>query len=91
MVSVFLKSSALAYSLLYNYTNADDFKNTDTIYEGIDMNTVTFTASYYFMRNVKGVIELNLDLLDPVEQSGTYYTGHLTGENYALIGFDAAF
>ena len=87
----YIHSDHWAYSLLYNYTNADDFKNTDTIYEGIDMNTVTLTASYYFMRNVKGVIELNLDLLDSVEQSGTYYTGHLTGENYALIGFDAAF
>jgi len=87
----YIHSDHWAYSLLYNYTNADDFKNTDTIYEGIDMNTVTFTASYYFMRNVKGVIELNVDLLDTVDQSGTYYTGHLTGENYALIGFDAAF
>jgi len=87
----YIHSDHWAYSLLYNYTNADDFKNTDTIYEGIDMNTVTLTASYYFMRNVKAVIELNVDLLDTVEQSGTYYTGHLTGENYALIGFDAAF
>jgi hypothetical protein len=43
------------------------------------------------MRNIKGVIEFNLDLLDEVPQTGTYYTGHLTGENYALVGFDAAF
>jgi hypothetical protein len=87
----YIHSDQWAYSLLYNYTNADDFKNTDTIYEGIDMNTLTLTAAYYFMRNVKGVIELNIDLLDAVDHSGTYYTGHLTGENYALIGFDAAF
>ena len=87
----YIHSDRWAYSLLYNYTNAGDFRNTDTIYEGIDMNTVTLTAAYYFMRNVKGVIELNIDLLDAVDQSGTYYTGHLTGENYALIGFDAAF
>jgi hypothetical protein len=84
-------SDRWAYSLLYNYTDANDFENTDTIYEGIDMNSLTFTVSYYFMRNIKGVIEVNLDLLDEVAQTGTYYTGHLTGENYALLGFDAAF
>ena len=80
-----------AYSLLWNYTDANDFENTDTIYEGIDMNTLTFTASYYFMRNIKGVIEFNLDLLDTVPKTGAFFTGHLTGENYALVGFDAAF
>ena len=87
----YIHSERWAYSLLYNYTDANDFENTDTVYEGIDMNTLTFTASYYFMRNVKGIIELNLDLLDSVPQTGTYFTGHLTGENYALAGFDAAF
>ncbi len=79
------------YSLLYNYADARDLKNTDTIYEGIDINTVTFTTSYYFMRNVKGIIELNADLQKKKAQSGTYYTGHLSSENYALLGFDAAF
>lgn len=87
----YIHSDRWAYSLLYNYTDANDFENTDTVYEGIDMNTITFTAAYYFMRNIKGVIEVNLDLLDPVDQTGIYYTGHLTGENYALLGFDAAF
>ena len=87
----YVHSDRWAYSLLYNYTDANDFENTDTIYEGIDMNSLTFTASYYFMRNIKGIIEVNLDLLDEVPQTGTYYTGHLTGENYALAGFDAAF
>ena len=87
----YIYSDRWAYSLLYNYTDANDLENTDTIYEGIDMNSVTLTASYYFMRNIKGVVEVNLDLLDTVEQTGVYYTGHLTGENYALIGFDAAF
>jgi hypothetical protein len=80
-----------AHSLLWNYNDANDFKNTDTVYEGIDMNTLTYTAAYYFMRNLKGVIELNYDLLDTVPKTGTYFTGHLTGENYALVGFDAAF
>jgi hypothetical protein len=87
----YIYSDRWAYSLLYNYTDANDLENTDTVYEGIDMNSVTLTASYYFMRNVKGVIEFNVDLLDTVAQTGSYYTGHLTGENYALIGFDAAF
>ena len=80
-----------AYSLLINYTDANDLKNSDTVYEGIDMRTLTLTASYYFMRNVKAVMEVNLDLLDTVNQTGTYWTGHLSSEHYALIGFDAAF
>ncbi len=87
----YIHSDHWAYSLLYNYANANDLANTDTVFEGIDMNAITLTASYYFMRNVKGVIEFNLDLLDAVDKTGTYWTGHLTGENYALIGFDAAF
>lgn len=78
-------------SLLYNHGDAGDFTGTDTVYEGIDMRTVTFTASYYFMRNVKGVIELNVDLLDDEPQSGLYYTGHLDRESYVLFGFDAAY
>ena len=87
----YIHSDHWVYSLLYNYADANDFKNTDTVYEGIDINSLTLSASYYFMRNVKGVIEVNLDLLDTVDKTGTYWTGHLTGENYALIGIDAAF
>ena len=40
---------------------------------------------------LKAVIEVNLDLLDTVDKTGTYWTGHLSSENYALIGYDAAF
>ncbi len=87
----FIYGGKWTYSLLYNYANADDFDNTDTVYEGIDINSLTFNASYYFMRNVKGIIEMNYDFLDKEQQSGTYYTGHLTEENYLLVGFDAAF
>ncbi len=79
------------FSALWNYGDAGDLAGTDTVYEGIDMNTLTLGASYYFMRNVKGVLEVNLDLLDPVARSGSYYTGHLRRENYLLVGFDAAF
>ncbi len=87
----YIHSDHWAYSLLYNYADANDLKNTDTIYEGIDINSLTFSAAYYFMRNVKGVIEVNIDLLDTVDKTGNYWTGHLSGENYALLGFDAAF
>jgi len=79
------------YSLLYNYAEADDFKNSDTVYEGIEMNSLSLNASYYFMRNLKGVIEMNYDLLDEEQQSGSFYTGHLSSEDYILFGFDAAF
>jgi hypothetical protein len=61
------------------------------VYEGIAMRTLTFAANYYFMRNVKGVIEVNLDLLSKQERSAAPYTGHLTKEHYLLFGIDAAF
>ena len=80
-----------AFSALYNYADADDLSNTDTIYEGIDINSLSLTASYYFMRNVKGVAEVNVDFLGEDSQKGSYYTGHLTKEHYILFGFDAAF
>jgi len=87
----YIYSERWAYSFLYNYTDANDLKNTDTVYEGIDMNSLTLAASYYFMRNIKGVIEINIDLLDTVNQTGTFWTGHLSGESNLLLGFDAAF
>lgn len=87
----YIHSDHWAYSVLYNYADANDLKNTDTVYEGIDINSLTLSASYYFMRNVKGVVEFNIDLLDTVDKTDSYWTGHLTGENYALVGFDAAF
>ncbi|HMM46363.1 MAG TPA: hypothetical protein PKC12_00090 [Thiobacillaceae bacterium] len=80
-----------AFSLLYNYADAGDLADTDTIYEGIDMNSLSLTTSYYFMRNVKAIAEIGVDFLDKVEKTGTYWTGHLTKENYVLFGFDAAF
>jgi hypothetical protein len=32
-----------------------------------------------------------VDFLAKEAQSGTFYTGHLSRENYILLGFDAAF
>ncbi len=87
----YVHSQRWVFSFLYNYADAGDLKNTDTVYEGIDINALTFTASYYFMRNVKGIIEVNGDFLDVQDKTGQYWTGHLTSENYALVGFDAAF
>ena len=55
------------------------------------MRTLTFAASYYFMRNVKAIIEVNFDLLKRQQQTGPFFTGHLSRENYILFGFDAAF
>jgi hypothetical protein len=79
-----------AFSLLYNYADAGDFDGTDTIFEGIDINSATLGASYYFMRNVKVVIEANADLLKK-QTGGPPFVGHQTRENYLLVGFDAAF
>lgn len=86
-----IPSSRWAFSALYNYDNAGDFAHTNTVYEGIDMNSLSLTASYFFMRNVKGIVEVNLDFLDKTKPSGPYYTGHLSSENYILFGFDAAY
>jgi len=84
----YIHSPRWSYSLLYNYANAKDLNNSGTIYEGINMKTVTLTAAYYFARNAKGIIEINGDLqkADP-----NNYVGHATKEGYLLLGFDAAF
>lgn len=79
-----------AFSALYNHTESGDLDGTETVYDGIDMQTVSLTASYYFMRNVKGLVEVNADLLDTEDPAKVPY-GHLTGEDYLLMGFDAAF
>ena len=87
----YVHSDRWVFSGLVNIADAGDLADTDTVYEGIDMQTLTFAASYYFMRNVKGVIELTVDFLDDEPQTGQYYTGHLSKENYLLLGIDAAF
>jgi hypothetical protein len=86
----YIPSERWAFSLLYNYADAGDFDGTDTIFEGIDINSATLGASYYFMRNVKVVIEANADLLKK-QTGGPPFVGHQTRENYLLVGFDAAF
>lgn len=78
-----------AYSLLWNYADARDLTDSATIYAGINMNTLTFTTSYYFMRNVKGVIEINGDFLRANET--VPLVNHATKEGYVLVGIDTAF
>jgi len=80
-----------AFSALYNYDDAGDLAGTNTVYEGIDMNSLSLTASYFFMRNVKAIFEVNVDFLSKDAPTGPYFTGHLTKENYILFGFDTAF
>jgi hypothetical protein len=87
----YVHSDRWVFSALVNLGDAGDLADTDTVYEGIEMRTVTLGAAYYFMRNVKGVLELNVDFLDEEPQTGIYYTGHLSKENYFLVGIDAAF
>ncbi|UHQ55212.1 hypothetical protein [Microbulbifer sp. YPW16] len=87
----YIASDRWAFSLLYNSADANDLAHTDTIYEGIEIDTLTFTASYYFMRNAKGIIEINADFLGANDQQGLYFTGHLDKESYILLGFDVAY
>lgn len=85
-----VRNELWTHSLLYNYADANDLDSTDTVFEGIDISSLTFSSSYYFMRNVKGVIEVNVDLLS-TQSPGQFFTGHLSHEHYVLVGFDAAF
>jgi len=85
----YVYSDRWTYSLLYNRAMAKDFHGTNTIYEGIELNTLSATASYYFMRNAKGIIEANFDM-QPVNHDPNF-VGHKTKEGYLLVGFDVAF
>jgi len=85
-----IASEDWVYSALVNFVDAGDFEGTDTIYEGLDMRTVTFTASHYIKRNLKMVIEANLDL-QPTDSRSAPFVGHQSQEHYLLVGLDAAF
>ncbi|MEF8792610.1 MAG: hypothetical protein V5A50_02885 [Thiohalorhabdus sp.] len=90
-----------AFSLLYNYADAGDFDEVrltdfpavssssdpfaNNRYDGLNLNTVTFTTSYYFGTNVRGVMEANGDL------RATNNFAHREAEHYLLLGLDAAF
>ena len=54
------------------------------------MNSLTLGGAYYFMRNVKGVLELNVDLLG-VDETGPPFVGHQSREHYLLFGIDIAY
>jgi len=85
----YLYSERVVLSALYNYADAGDFDDTGTVFEGININTLTLAFSYYFARNVKGIIEGSYDFLS--KDNDPDYVGHETKEGYILIGFDAAF
>ena len=85
----YIHSERWVYSLLWNYADARELSDSNTIYAGINMNTLTFTASYYFMRNLKGIIEINGDFLRANETPPLI--GHASKEGYVLVGIDAAF
>ena len=58
----------------------------DVFDSGISM---TLSTAYYYMRNVKGVIEANMDFLSKDNEAD--FVGHTTKENALLAGFDLAF
>lgn len=84
----YVYDSRWVFSGLYSYADAGDLDGTPyfgaTSYDGLNLNIVTGTVSYYFMRNFKGVVEANYDF----QAVGG---AHLTKENTLLVGFDAAF
>lgn len=85
-----IASEKWVYSALVNYVDAGDFEGTDTLWEGLDMRTLTLTASYYLKRNVKAVFEANVDFLSE-DREEPPFVGHQTREHYFLVGLDAAF
>jgi hypothetical protein len=85
----YVHSERWVYSLLWNYADARELTDSNTIYAGINMNTLTFTTSYYFMRNVKGVFEITGDFLR--EHPDAPLLNHASKEGYVLIGIDTAF
>ncbi len=76
----------LAYSLLYNYTDPGNFRNTGTIYEGLAANVITTTMSYYFRSNVRGLLEITMDFLP--QENDADFVGHETKEDAIIIGID---
>lgn len=84
----YIHNDEWAYSLLYNFADASDFKDSGTQYEGLATNNLSLTTTYYFMRNVKGLIELNYDFLTTDGKKDG--VGHDTKEGYVLVGFDVA-
>lgn len=86
----YIPNEKWAFSLLHNYAEASDFDDTNTVYEGLEINSLSATASYYFMRNVKAVVEVNLDLLSR-DSGGPPFVGHQSKENYLLLGFDLSY
>jgi hypothetical protein len=85
----YIANDRWTYSLLLNYADAKDLDNTGTIFEGINIRTLTLTASYYFMQNLKGVFEINGDFMSKDRDDD--FVGHESKEGYILIGLDAAF
>ena len=85
----YIHSDRWAYSLLYNYNDDGDFDGTGTIYEGLRMSALSVAASYYFMRNLKGVLEIGIDFLDKDDDPD--FVGHESKEGYVLVGIDTAF
>lgn len=79
----------VSYSLLYNYTNAYDFSNSGTIYEGLNTNVITTTVSYYFRSNVRGIIEVSMDFL-PADNDDNFI-GHETKEDALILGIDISY
>jgi hypothetical protein len=85
----YVQSPRWTHSILVNQNDASDFDASGTVYEGIEMETLTLASAYYFMRNVKGVIEFNVDFQSPDDDPD--FVGHETREGYFLVGLDAAF
>lgn len=85
----YIANDRWVFSGLWNYVDASEFHGTATIFEGMNINAVSLGASYYFMRNIKGVMEATVDLLEE-DDDGPPYVGHQNKDHSILFGFDMA-
>ncbi len=85
----YFASDELTFSLLYNYATAGEFDGSGTIYEGLDLNAITTSASFYMARNARLILEITLDLL-PIDND-VDFVGHEDKEDYLSLGFDLSF
>jgi len=82
-------TSSMSYSLLFNYSNAYDFKNTGTVFEGLSSTSVTTTLSYYFRSNVRGILEITMDFLSKEDDDD--FVGHESKEDAIILGIDISY
>lgn len=86
----YISRDAFVLSLLYSVNKVGSFTNSNTIYRGLNLHSLTTTASYFLMHNLRLIVELNMDFL-PLDELENSYVGHQAKEDYFLFGVDLSY